>query len=75
VPNSAEAEIHLGGFVDFVCARGTHRIAAVADVVSMYAESYAPERDFYAEGVARQIELARVRNGASFPFRVLRFNR
>jgi hypothetical protein len=27
--------------------RSTRRIAAVADVVSMYAESYAPERDFY----------------------------
>jgi hypothetical protein len=47
VPDSVAAEIHLGGFVDFVCARSTRRIAAVADVVSTYAESYAPERDFY----------------------------
>jgi hypothetical protein len=47
VPDSVAAEIHLGGFVDFVCARSMRRIAAVADVVSTYADSYAPERDFY----------------------------
>lgn len=47
MPDSAEVEINLSGFVDFVCARSTRRIAAVADVVSMYAESYSPERDFY----------------------------
>lgn len=29
------------------CARSTGRIAAVADTASMYAEPYAPERDFY----------------------------
>ncbi|HET9562214.1 MAG TPA: hypothetical protein VFP01_08910 [Propionibacteriaceae bacterium] len=45
--DSTEAEINLGGFVDFVFARSTRRMAAVADVVSTYAQSYAPERDFY----------------------------
>jgi hypothetical protein len=65
---SVEAEINLGGFVDFVCARSTRRIAAVADVVSMYAESYAPECDFYRpmrkallEGVINGDDLRRAR--------------
>ena len=53
-------EIRLGGFVDFVCARSTARIAAVADTVSMYAEPYAPERDFY--GPMRKALLAGVVN-------------
>jgi hypothetical protein len=68
VPDSVAAEIHLGGFVDFVCARSTRRIAAVADVVSTYAESYAPERDFYGpmrraflEGVVNGDDLRRTR--------------
>jgi hypothetical protein len=61
VSNSAEVEIRLGGFVDFVCARSTRRIAAVADVVSTYAESYAPERDFY--GPMRRALLDGVVNG------------
>jgi hypothetical protein len=39
VSDSIEAEINVGGFVDFVCARSARRIAAVADVVSMYARS------------------------------------
>jgi len=46
--SDSEIEIRLGGFVDFVCARSTRRIATVAEVVSMYSESYAPERDFLA---------------------------
>ena len=54
-------EIRLGGFVDFVCARSTGRIAAVADVVSMYAEPYAPERDFY--GPMRRALLDGIANG------------
>lgn len=39
VSDSIEAEINLGGFVHFVWARSARRIAAVADVVSMYAQS------------------------------------
>jgi hypothetical protein len=59
--SDSEIEIRLGGFVDFVCARSTRRIAAVADVVSMYCESYAPERDFY--GPMRRALLDGVVNG------------
>lgn len=60
-------EIRLGGFVDFVCARSTGRIAAVADTVSMYAKPYAPERDFYGpirkallDGIANRDDVSRV---------------
>jgi hypothetical protein len=59
--SDSEIEIRLGGFVDFVCARSTRRIAAVAEVVSMYSESYAPERDFY--GPMRRALLDGVVNG------------
>jgi hypothetical protein len=68
VRDSAEGEIRLGGFVDFVCARSTRRIAAVADVVSTYAESYAPERDFY--GPMRKALLDGVVNGTTFDARM-----
>ncbi len=54
-------EVRLGGFVDFVCARSTGRIAAVADVVSIYAGPYAPERDFY--GPMRRAVLDGIANG------------
>ncbi|KAA1246997.1 hypothetical protein F0Q45_22785 [Mycobacterium simiae] len=60
-------EIRLGGFIDFVCARRTGRIATVADTVSIYAEPYAPERDFYGpmrkallDGVANRDDVSRI---------------
>ncbi|MCT7658028.1 hypothetical protein [Mycobacterium deserti] len=64
--DASAIEIRLGGFVDFVCARSTGRIAAVADTVSMYAEPYPFERDFYGpmrkavlDGIANRDDVSR----------------
>lgn len=58
---STAITVSLGNFADFVTARSSRRIGVVRNVIDIYADDYAPSRDFYKP--IRDALIAGVSNG------------